>query len=54
MADAIGLTAVVTFADHVARASGGIMGWLSVGFEEYKVVDLPMINPVDPVEEEEE
>lgn len=36
-----------SFADHVAHASGGVMGWLSVGFEEYKVVDLPMIEPVE-------
>lgn len=36
-----------SFADHVANASGGIMGWLSVGFEEYKVVDLHMIDPVE-------
>lgn len=35
-----------SFADHVAHASGGVMGWLSVGFEEYKVVDLHMIDPV--------
>lgn len=36
-----------SFADHVAHASGGVMGWLSVGFEEHKVVDLPMIDPVE-------
>lgn len=36
-----------SFADHVAHASGGVMGWLSVGFEEYKVVDLPMIDPIE-------
>ncbi|PHN06692.1 hypothetical protein [Flavilitoribacter nigricans] len=36
-----------SFADHVAHASGGVMGWLSVGFEEYKVVDLHMIDPVE-------
>ena len=35
-----------SFADHVAHSSGGVMGWLSVGFEEYKVVDLHMIDPV--------
>lgn len=35
-----------SFADHVAHASGGVMGWLSVGFEEYKIIDLPMINPI--------
>jgi hypothetical protein len=36
-----------SFADHVAHASGGVMGWLSVGLEEYKVVDLPMIDPIE-------
>ena len=36
-----------SFADHVAHSSGGVMGWLSVGFEEYKVVDLHMIDPVE-------
>lgn len=36
-----------SFADHVAHASGGVMGWLSVGFEEYKVVDLHMIDPIE-------
>ncbi|MCB0634110.1 MAG: hypothetical protein KDD15_30475, partial [Lewinella sp.] len=36
-----------SFADHVAHASGGVMGWLSVGFEEYKVIDLPMIKPIE-------
>jgi hypothetical protein len=38
---------LISFADHVAHASGGVMGWLSVGFEEYKVVDLHMIDPVE-------
>lgn len=36
-----------SFADHVAHSSGGVMGWLSVGFEEYKVIDLHMIDPVE-------
>lgn len=36
-----------SFADHVAHSSGGVMGWLSVGFEEYKVIDLHMIDPIE-------
>lgn len=36
-----------TFAEHVAHASGGVLGWLSVGFEEYKIIDLPTINPIE-------
>lgn len=36
-----------SFADHVAHATGGFMGWLSVGLEEYKVIDLPMINKIE-------
>lgn len=38
---------LLSFAEHVAHASGGVMGWLSVGFEEYKVVDLHMIDPIE-------
>ncbi len=38
---------LLSFADHVAHSSGGVMGWLSVGFEEYKVIDLHMIDPVE-------
>lgn len=38
---------LITFADHVAHSSGGVMGWLSVGFEEYKLIDLPMIKPIE-------
>lgn len=36
-----------SFADHVAHSSGGVMGWLSVDLEEYKILDLPMIDPVE-------
>lgn len=36
----------VSFAKHVAKASGGIIGFMTVGPEEKKVIDLPMIEPV--------
>lgn len=36
-----------SFADHVAHASGGVLGWLSVGLEEYKIIDLHMIDPIE-------
>ncbi|MCO6493509.1 MAG: hypothetical protein J5I98_34125 [Phaeodactylibacter sp.] len=38
---------LLSFARHVAKASGGIIGWMSIGPKEAKVVDLPMIEPVD-------
>lgn len=37
---------LLSFARYVAKASGGIIGWMSIGPKEAKVVDLPMINPV--------
>ncbi|MCB0549906.1 MAG: hypothetical protein KDD19_20205 [Phaeodactylibacter sp.] len=37
---------LVSFARHVAKASGGVVGWMSIGPKEAKVADLPMINPV--------
>lgn len=36
----------VSFAKHVAKASGGIIGFFRVGPEEKKVMDLPMIDPI--------
>lgn len=41
-----------TFANHVARASGGILGYGSIGHEEQQLVDLPMINPIVVPDEE--
>ncbi|MCB0592546.1 MAG: hypothetical protein H6557_03825 [Lewinellaceae bacterium] len=38
---------LLSFARYVAKASGGIIGWMSIGPKEAKVVDLPMIEPVD-------
>jgi hypothetical protein len=36
----------VSFAKHVAKSSGGIIGFMTIGPEEKKVVDLPMIDPI--------
>jgi len=36
-----------TFADRIARADGGVLGWLSISPEEAKVVELPMIKRID-------
>lgn len=32
------------FAKKIAEASGGILGYIPVGYEESKLIDLPMIN----------
>ena len=42
-----------SFAKHVARASGGIFGFLGVSRKESLLIDLPMITPI-VVEEDEE
>ncbi len=36
----------VSFAKHVAKASGGFLGSFSIGNEEKKVIELPMIDPI--------
>lgn len=36
----------LSFAGHIARASGGILGWMSVGPKEKELLDLSMIQPV--------
>lgn len=36
----------LSFADHVAKASGGMMGFFSVNAEEAKWIGLPMIQPI--------
>ena len=41
-----------SFAKHVAKASGGFLGFFSVGTEESKLIDLPMLNDI-PFEEDE-
>lgn len=42
-----------SFAHHVAKASGGFLGFFSVSKEEASLIDLPMINAI-PWEEPEE
>lgn len=36
---------LVSFAEHIAKASGGFLGFMSVGPKEEKVIDLPMLVP---------
>jgi len=43
-----------SFAKHIAKASGGFMGFFSIGSEEAKLIDLPMLHPIDPPKEEED
>ncbi len=45
---------LISFADHVAKASGGVMGFFSVNAEEGKWIDLPMITPIIFQSDEEE
>jgi len=35
-----------TFAKHIAKASGGFLGFFSIDSEEAKLIDLPMVNPI--------
>lgn len=51
-----------TFAKHIAKASGGFLGFFSIDSEEAKLIDLPMVTPIakpegykeKPIEEEDE
>ncbi len=45
---------LVSFAKHVAKASGGFLGIGSISKFEKKWIDLPMITPVIAPEEDEE
>ncbi len=44
----------VTFAKHVAKSSGGFLGFGSISANESKVMELDTINPIIYTEEEEE
>ncbi len=44
----------VSFANHVAKASGGFLGFFSVSSEESKLIELPMLDKIELEEEEEE
>ena len=43
---------LVSFAHHVAKASGGFLGFFQIGPEEKRWMDLPMIEPIHYEEEE--
>lgn len=42
-----------SFAKHVAKASGGFLGFFSIGSEEGKLIDLPMLSDI-PFEDNED
>lgn len=42
----------VTFAEHVAKASGGFLRIGAISKAESKLIDLPMITPIEEPEEE--
>lgn len=47
-------TSLLSFAKHVAKASGGFLGIASINFKEHQLIGLDMINPVqlpEPAEE---
>jgi len=44
----------VTFAEHVAKASGGFLGFGSISREESKYIGLPMLNKIEMPEDAEE
>ncbi len=43
-----------SFAKHVAKASGGVLGFFSIGPNESDLIKLPMITPIIAQEGEEE
>lgn len=43
---------MVSFAHHVAKASGGFLGFFQIGPNEKRWMDLPMIEPIHYDEEE--
>ncbi|GAA5220573.1 hypothetical protein [Membranihabitans marinus] len=44
----------LSFAKHVARSTGGFLGWGAIGSKEDQVVDLKMIHTVEPPSIDEE
>lgn len=42
-----------SFAKHVAKATGGIFGFFSINKEEAKLIELPMLSPIELASEEE-
>ena len=45
---------LTSFAKHVAKASGGFLGFGSINKEEAALMDLPMLTPIAMPEEEDE
>ncbi len=43
-----------SFAEHVAKASGGFLGFFNINREEAKLIGLPMIHPIVSTADEEE
>lgn len=41
-----------SFAKHVAKASGGILGMMSISKEEEELIDLPMLNEIHTEDQE--
>jgi len=44
----------LSFAKHVAKASGGFLGFFTINSNEAKLIGVPMLNPVIWEDEEEE
>ncbi len=44
----------LTFAEHIAKSSGGVLGFFGVNSEEAKLISLPMLHPIPFYEDEEE
>ena len=44
---------LTSYAKHIARSSGGFLGFGSISSAEAKWVELPMIQPVEDISEEE-
>lgn len=45
-------TSFKSFAKHVAKASGGFLGFFSIGPKEAQLIELPMISPIVYEEED--
>lgn len=43
-----------SFAKHVAKSSGGFLGMWSISYEENKYINLPMLDPIEWIDEVED
>ncbi len=41
-----------SFAKHIAKAEGGILGFASISKDEAKLIDLPMLTPIIKIDDE--